>query len=436
MRIEDCIARHSEEEPHRAVVIDAEGSHTYADLYVDIQQCTRELSSGGVSVLPLRATPTYEFIVRYLASHVAGRVAVPLGKDLPKEQFLSCVQRLSRGSFPEGTADVLFTTGTTGRPKGVMLSHEALMANAENLIEAQGYCPGLTFIVTGPLSHIGSLSKVHASLAAGATVRLLDGLRDMNAFFDCIERSPQRVATFQVPSSLRMLLSLGSGRLKANAGKISFIETGAAPMAESDMRRLCELLPGTRLYNTYASTEAGIISTYDYNSLPLLPACLGKPMRHSGFSVTAEGAVLCTGSTLMTGYWQDEALTREVLKGGTLLTSDLGCVDEEGRLRLVGREGNVVNVGGLKVAPEEVEEAMASVTGIADCVCLGVRHPLMGQALKLLLVAGEGDRPTPAEIARQLRTRLEAYKVPQLYEYVSHIERTPNGKINRSAYKS
>ena len=98
----------------------------------------------------------------------------------------------------------------------------------------------------------------------------------------------------------------------------------------------CFILPQSRLYNTYASTETGIISTYDFQHGECLVGCVGKPMKHAGFIIGEDGEIACTGKTLMSGYYGDEALTRSIMKEGVLYTSDRGTVDEQGHLRLKG----------------------------------------------------------------------------------------------------
>jgi acyl-coenzyme A synthetase/AMP-(fatty) acid ligase len=242
------------------------------------------------------------------------------------------------------------------------------------------------------------------------------------------------MATFFVPATIRMLLQFAADRLAAYADKIDFIESGAAPLAHADMLRLCELLPHTRLYNTYASTETGIIATYNYNDGRCLQGCLGRPMPHSRLLITADGLIACQGDTLMSGYVNDPELTATVLRNDTIFTADMGHIDEEGMLRLEGRQGDVINVGGYKVAPTEVEDAALSLHEIKDCICIAVDHPVTGQALKLLVVVAEGVCFNKRQIARALKDRLEVYKVPLLYEQVEKIQRTYNGKINRKFY--
>ena len=198
--------------------------------------------------------------------------------------------------------------------------------------------------------------------------------------------------------------------------------------------RPCELLPHTRLYNTYASTETGIIATYNFNDGECLQGCLGHPMPHSRLMITSEGLIACQGDTLMTGYVNDPDLTATILHDNTIFTADMGHIDAKGRLHLEGRQGDVINVGGYKVAPTEVENAALSLPQVEDCICIAVDHPLTGQALKLLVVTPEGQLFDKRQIPRALKAQLETYKVPLLYEQVEKIQRTYNGKINRKFY--
>jgi acyl-CoA synthetase (AMP-forming)/AMP-acid ligase II len=367
-----------------------------------------------------------------------------LERDMPEDTFQKVSAELTAHSCPPGTADVLYTTGTTGRSKGVMVSHRTILADAENLIAGQGFSPDLTFVVNGPLNHIGSLSKIYPVMLLGATLVIVDGLKDLDAFFNAFTLSPfpphfrrvQRYATFLVPASIRILLQFASDRLAALADRIDFIETGAAAISQADMEALCRLLPNSRLYNTYASTETGIICTHNFNEQPLNPepGCLGRPMPHSKVFITEKGLIACTGDTLMTGYVGDPERTASVLKDGVLYTSDLGTIDDQRRLHLRGREDDVINVGGFKVAPTEVEDAAMACPAVADCLCIPVDHKITGKALKLLVVMTEGETLDKRSLARFLKERLEQYKVPMLYEQVDSIRRTFNGKPDRKFY--
>ena len=444
MTLEDYLQQNAQRYPDKVAVIGGNERLTYDQLWQRVQAKADELSvSEAPRCIPFRASQTVGFLITYLAIHLSGRVAVPLEKNIPEGLYQEICDRLSclsscmsscHDDTLNGIADVLFTTGTTGQSKGVMISHRTIIADAENLIAGQGFSHDLTFVVHGPLNHIGSLSKIFPVLLLGATLHILDGLKDAEAFFRVFE-SQGKYATFFVPANIRFLLSFDAKRFAALADRLDFIESGGAPLAHADMLQLCQLLPHTRLYNTYASTETGIIATYDFNDGECLAGCLGRPMPHSRIAITPEGLISCQGDTLMSGYLGDPELTATVLRDDTVYMSDYGHIDEQGRLHIGGRENDVINVGGFKVAPTEVEDVAMSVPGIKDCICISADHPIMGRALKLLVVMVEDTEFSKRTIARYLADRLEPYKVPMLYEQVEAVARTYNGKLNRKHYQ-
>ena len=433
MHLEDYLRQHAEETPDRTAVVCGDETISYATLYQRVQARAATMPKGEVVVF--RSSQTVDFLVTYFAIHLAGSVAAPLERNTPEPLFQEISTSLVGSALPPDSADILYTTGTTGRSKGVIISHRTIIADAENLIAGQGFSRDLLFIINGPLNHIGSLSKIFPVVLLGATLYILDGMRDLNAFFDALDYPATKIATFFVPATIRMLLQFGADRLATYADKLDFIESGAAPLAHADMLRLCELLPHPRLYNTYASTETGIIATYNFNDGRCLQGCLGRPMPHSRIVITNDGLISCQGDTLMTGYVNDPELTATILRDDTIFTSDIGHIDDEGMLRLEGRQGDVINVGGYKVAPTEVEDAALSLPQVKDCICISVEHPVMGHALKLLVVVADGYPFDKRQIAHALKERLETYKVPLLYEQVDIIQRTYNGKINRKFYQ-
>lgn len=378
----------------------------------------------------LRTTQTIDYLTSYFACQKCGVVVVPLEHNLPAEKFAEIEQLLEGQNFPVEASDILFTTGTTGVPKGVVLSHKALMTDADNLVEAHGYKPGVTFIINGPLNHFGSHSKVLAIVRSGASMYLMEGMKNLDDFFKAAESIQGRIATFLVPASIRMLVQFASDRLQTYADRIDFIETGAAPITQTDMQNISRLLPQSRLFNTYAGSEIGVVCTYNYNDGICRQSCVGPAFPHSHFEVN-NGVVVCFGDGLMMGYLGQPL--RECVE--SVETSDLGLVDEEGRLYLVGRQSDLINVGGLKVSPLEVEEVAASVIeGMKDCICISQPHPLMGAVPKLLVVMKDGMSLNKRIVAKAMRGCLEAYKVPVDIVIVDQIERTYNGKLNRKFY--
>lgn len=436
MILEDYLERNARLYPQKTAIVCGELRCTYKELYVrvceraedpDMQRCQ--------TAVCLRAECSIDYLVTYFALHRASCVVVPLEKDIPEDTFQELSQLFSASSVPENIADILYTTGTTGKSKGVMISHQTIIADAENLISGQGFTHDLAFIVNGPLNHIGSLSKIYPVIMLGATLILVDGMKDLNAFWKAFDYPALKVATFLVPASIRILIQFSPEQLASYAEKIDFIETGAAAISQADMETLCRLLPKSRLYNTYASTETGIISTYNFNDGKCVAGCLGRPMPHSQVFITSEGHIACKGDTLMSGYVGDPERTATVLRDGVVYTSDIGRIDEKGMLHLSGREDDVINVGGFKVAPTEVEDAAMAFPDIQDCICISVEHKIMGRALKLLVVMKDGRVLNKRALAQFLKNKLETYKIPTLYEQTETVKRTFNGKLDRKFYQ-
>ena len=434
--IEQYIRQHALERGESIAMTDGKESVTYGELWTRIEERAEWYSSltEWGEIVAVRCRQTIDFLIDYFALHLCGAVAMPLEHDLPQERFDALSRRYAHYRAPEGVADVLFTTGTTGTAKGVMVSHRAILADCENLISRLGFRPDTTFIICGPLNHIGSLSKVHPVMQQGGTLYLLEGMKDMGAWYRAIEYGEGKVATFMVPASIRMLLSVGGERLSQYADRIDFIECGGAALPEADMRSLCRLLPHTRLYNTYASTETGIVCSYDYNVADAKSGCMGTVMPRSLLRIDADGRVICGGDTIMSGYADEPEMTSEVLCDGEIYTADQGWTDSEGMLHLSGRADDVINIGGYKVSPVEVEDAAYGWPQVKDCICVAEESDVWGTVLKLIVQPREGEVLDRRRLARHIAERLERYKVPMVYEETERIERTYNGKLNRKAY--
>ena len=439
MHLEGHIEQYANLTPDKAAIICKGRTLSYSLLWQSIQEKASRLKAEGLregEPYVFVTTQDEHFVVTYCAVHLCGAIAVPLEASMPQERQQQIRDEVNGKLSNCKCSDILYTTGTTGQAKGVILSAEAWNANAENLTDRLGFSQEQLFIICGPLNHLGSLSKIYPTLMNGATLYIMEGLKDLDAFFSVFELPYQKFATFLVPSSIRMLLQIASRNLAAVASKIDFIETGAAPISQSDMESLCRILPSSRLFNTYASTETGIVCSYEFSKYGCEPGLLGKPMKHSSVRINEDGRVVCSGATIMSGYWGAPELTAQVLINNEIYTSDIGTINSQGMLRLQGRQGDVINVGGYKVNPTEVEDAVSGFEPIADCICIPAQHILLGTVPKLLYVPKPGQEVKPKDIADFLRGHIENYKIPLLYEAVENIKRTYNGKLDRKAYQN
>lgn len=438
MSLENKIKQYALSKPDKVAVICGEDSMTYSQLWDAIIRKAEELQAGGLKAQDpyvFRTNQNIDFLVNYCAAHYLKAVAVPIAHDAPEEWCQNVRKEVESFKFPAGIADALFTTGTTGKSKGAMLSELSLTSSSENFTDRFPFSENLLFIVSGPLNHIASLFKIHPTLSTGGTVCILDGLKDMNAFFKTFDLPFKEFAAFLVPASLRIIMQYSYEKLCALSSKISFIETGAAPISKDDMEKLSKALPHSRLYNGYGSTEFGSASAYDFNDGKYMEGCIGRPYKNVTIEIDADSTLVVSGLGIMSGYVNDEENTKLVLADGKIHTSDLGYFDEEGMIHLTGRAGDVINVGGYKINPIEVENVASAYPGIKDCICIAGKHPVIGQVLKLLVVTDDAASFDKHDVAVFIKSKLEAYKVPTMYEIVDAVKYTYNGKKDRKSYK-
>lgn len=435
--LEAYIHNHALATPDKVAVVCDDKETTYAELWNMIQEKAIELQRQGLKagdIYVIRASQSLEYLVLYFAVHLVKAVICPLEKDITDQRFNQILNDVKDIKFdPETDSDVLYTTGTTGSSKGVLISKKAILSNGENLIDSLHFTNDLTFVITGPINHSGNWSKVFPTIIIGATLYIIEGMKDLNVFFKAMNRHGSKTACFLVPASIRMLLMLGRKPLEELKDKIEFIETGGAPISSSDMKALSEALPNTRLYNTYASSECGMIATYNFNDGLYKNSCCGHAMKHASFEII-EDKIVCRNDGMMTRYINAPELTQEVLRDGKVFTNDLGHIDQEGMLIIEGRNNDVINVGGLKVSPTEVEDITLSYPGVKDCICLPKPHPMMGNVVRLLIVVEDTETFDRRKLAKYIAEHLEKYKIPQSIDFAQSINRTYNGKLDRKSY--
>ncbi len=438
MTLEQSIEHFASLTPDKVAVVCGNEQATYAQLWAGIGQRAEELRLQGVEPhrpYVYRASQDIDFLLTYCAVHVLRAIATPLETSVSQEKLEETSQKVRSYDYADDIADLLFTTGTTGDAKGVMLSSQALVTCAENFIYDLQYTAELCYIVSGPLNHIATLFKLHPMFMIGGTVCILDGLKNLNAFYDVFRLPFSKFATFLVPASIRMLMQFSYKELCEQASRIDFIETGAAPITHHDMQRLAEALPHSRLYNTYGGTEIGAVCTYNFNDGRYMEGCIGRPMHHSQVTIAPDGHVVVAGPTIMSGYVGEPEASARILQPDGIHSSDLGYVDEEGMIHLTGRRGHVINIGGFKVDPFEVESAASAYPGLKDCICIPATHPVIGTVLKFLVVLDDSLTLDKRHLALFLKEHLEQYKVPTLYEQVDKVQRTYNGKLDRKFYE-
>ncbi len=341
----------------------------------------------------------------------------------------------------EDEAMILFTTGTTGKSKGIVIQYGAEFAVAENVKYGVEMKEDNVEIIPMPMNHSFSLRRYFANMINGSTVIVIDGVFFVKILFNMIEKY-RATAIAMAPAAISIIFKLTRDKIGNYAEQFDYIQLGSAPLPEGDKDRLLSLLPNIRLYNLYGSTELGVSCALNFNSDDNQPSCIGYPTKNSIFKIvdedgnekldaTAEdpGYLSYTGTMKMKEYFHEPELTEATFIDGYMRSSDLGYRDEKGRIFMLGRADDVIITGGNKVSPLEVEEATKQFAGIHDCICKGVEDALVGAVPVLYIVADETIDMDG--LKRHMANLLEDFKRPRSIHRIESVPRTYNGKIDR-----
>lgn len=343
-------------------------------------------------------------------------------------------------------AELLFTTGTTGKPKGVILTYKAVYNILKNTIDGIGIREDERLLLPLPLNHSFALRVLRAVLYQGASVILQNG-------FTFAKEIENNQATYQctalavVPASIETIARQMQGQFAEIMGKFRYIEAGAGSLTVEQRKRLVKLLPTTTIHNTWGSSESGgalFVNVTEIASDPQKVSSLGKPLEGIQIRVLDEqgnafqsdkehpGRMSLKGDMQMAGYWNREELTQETLKDGWLLTGDMVYQDADGFVYMLGRADDIINVGGEKVSPVEVENIACEYPHISECACIGVSDPegILGFVPVLFIVARD-NLYSQEDMHTYLASRMERYKLPAHYVQIQELPRNRMQKIER-----
>jgi len=473
--IVDAVLQNAVAFPDKLAVVDEKIAYSYAELSDAVKRVANWLIIKNVDCrdkILVECTQNTMFLVIDLACEYVGAVFVPLEKDAAKERVkgifeetdakfilgtkdysdigtyydicdIQGVTKIKRGqsAHKHQVAEILFSTGTTGKPKGIVISNMANVAIAENICEGVKMTSDTIELVPLPLSHSHGLRTCYANLLNGSTVVLMDGVINIRLFFELMEK--WRINAIDIsPTLMRLLLRIARKGLLKYADAIHYIELGTAFLDENTKEQIKTIFKKSRLYNFYGSTEAGRNCVLDFSCFDA-PNCIGVPAYNAQIRIvdydrrplhsTKEncGLLAVSGKMMMDGYLNDRKLTEETLVDGILYTSDMGYIDENGYVYVLGRVDDIINYRGIKIAPEEIEKEAAKYMGVADCACVAIEDTVCGQVPKLFIVLEEDTSFVEEAFRSFLKEHLEANRMPKNIEIIQEIPRTSNGKILR-----
>ena len=399
------------------------------------------LTAGGVLVpvnTRLKADEAGDIIRRSRAKAVLIEEGF-LGVDYPvpagvpvrdlKSEFLASGAPLERLVSGTDIADIVFTSGTTGRPKGAMMNHLQTLRMYAEWADLADLREGDRYLAVNPFFHtFGYKAGCIASMIRGATILPVRTF-DVDRVLDLVER--ERITMLPGPPTLyHSLLAAKSSR---DLSSLRAAVTGAADIPVELIRRIHNELPFRSIMTGYGLTEAGsATASRSGDSFEAIATTAGTPCEGIEVATAEDGEVLIRGYSVMQGYLDDPAATAEAIDSdGWLHTGDLGRLDDTGRLRIVGRKKDMFIVGGFNAYPAEIEGFLLEHPAVAQAAVIGVPDERLGQVGKAFISARSvisGD-----ELLAWSRERMAGYKVPRFVEFVDELPLNAAGKVVKSA---
>ena len=340
----------------------------------------------------------------------------------------------------DDAAAILYTSGTTGRPKGVTLTHGNLSDNAASIIEYLGLEATDRVLNLLPFFYSYGSSVLHTHLAVGATVVIENQLVYPQRVL--ARMADERITGFPgVPSTFALLLQAGDFS-KFNLASLRYLTQAGGAMPTTTVRRLSEALPQAKLFVMYGQTEATARLTYlPPERLSDKLGSVGIPIPGVEMIVTDDddgavgpgvpGEVCVRGGNVMKGYFRDEEATRAVLRNGWLHTGDLGHLDADGYLYLQGRRSDIIKSGAHRISPLDIEDVIVALPEVAEAAVVGVPDEVLGEAIKAVITLKPGATLDAMRVQRHCSEQLPRYKVPRTIEFATSLPRTSSGKIMR-----
>ncbi len=351
----------------------------------------------------------------------------------------------------EDVTILMYTAGTTGRPKGVPLTHNSFSAYVlENVTPVDPEMEEVN-LLTVPLYHVAGTQAVMAAIYGGRTLAMMRQF-EVKEWMKTVQEQKANRAML-VPTMLKRIIDEPDFD-KFDLSSLKVVTYGAAPMPFEVIKKAIEVMPGVMFINAFGQTETASTITSlgpeDHvitgseeekaKKLKRLQSSIGRPMADVQIKIVDEdgnelptgqvGEILAKGPRVMSGYWKDEEKTKKALTSdGWLRTGDKGYLDEEGYIYLAGRGDDMIIRGGENISPEEVENALYAHPAVEEAAVIGVPDPEWGQEPKAIVVLKKGQSATAEELMEFCRKQLSSFKRPRYMAFVDELPRTSTGKV-------
>jgi len=469
-------------DPSHVAIVDGNRHHTYAELREAAGRIVAELGRLGVapgSRIGLLGGNSFFWVAAYLAAMKVG-VAVPFSDkntvdDLAAQaDWVACTavlldrrqQRRFGDAFagrvvvtdaaltepgepvwpelpvdPDGDAALMFTSGTTSRPKAVRTTHANLLANTRSIIAYLELDASERMLVILPFHYVFGASLLHTHLAVGGSLVLCNTFTFPETALELIDRE-QCTGFAGVPSSYQLLLKTSSYATRP-LPSLRKVQQAGGRLAPALIEELAAAQPASRVFVMYGQTEATARLSYlPPELLGSKPGSIGRGIPGVALQVLNDegqpvalgetGEIVARGANISPGYLNDPDATAEKFPGGDLRTGDLATVDEEGFIFIVGRRGDFIKSWGYRISPTQIEEVAMRFGGVGGAAVVGVPDPEAGEAVHLAVTAVPGVEFDLDGLQRWLRGQLPKHMVPEGVHLLADLPLTASGKVAKS----
>lgn len=484
-----ALFNHGYNNPDKTAIIFKDTKITYSELASKVENAAHVLSCKyGVKksdIVLISAVSKPEYIIALIATQNLGAVTVPVDKAALKENIIydyhyvggklllsdtkideegifrvgltelcsekcDCADDIEY-SVPDGSTiiEMLLTTGTTGKPKVAMLSGKAVNAIINNTVRGIGMNENDVVLLPLPLNHSVGMRVLRSVLCIGATLVIQNGFMITKDLKNNIAQH-HCTALVSVPASLEILYRNMGEEFADTLRSLRYIEVGAGALSIQMRRILPKILPDTEIFNTWGSTETGGAIFLNISKDINKTTSLGKPVNDisviaideagndiskSARDTGTAGRMALFGDMVMSGYYNMPEQTKLSLVDGWLVTNDLIYFDEDGFIYMVGRADDIINVGGKKVSPVEIENIAIEFPEVTDAGCIGAEDPdgLLGQVP--MLFVSTTDKYIEKDFLRFLISKTEYGKMPKKVIRLDCIPRNALKKLDRNALR-
>jgi len=340
----------------------------------------------------------------------------------------------------EDPAVIMFSSGYTGRPKGIILKHRNLLQSAINVSSVMNFEEKHKELVINPMCHSGGWQRIPATLIVNGNIHIYDGLLSIAGVINDIKKY-EITGFFSTPPILRALLNIKKDTVSEDVQSIKILEIGSASFSEVEIKNLQKIFKNANIFIHYGLTESSRSFILDTNKYPNKLKTVGKEAPTVKSQIVDEnfnflqknnsGQIIIKGNQTTENYWNLHG--EEKFKDGWLLTGDYGLIDDDGFLTYLGRKDDMINFGGFHFFPDEVEKELGPIEGVKKYTISGVNDlkGIMGQVPAIFIVPDEKDNWNQKNFIINVKKKLPSHMIPRHIIQVPDLPLTSSGKVDR-----